>query len=96
VRHIGDVSRGMGNPQPRGVSDPYAGGFMTKHGWLSYEDIGEAGGRVVTDARGNRVIQFPYAYSAAGNPMYREIPDYKLDEGVVTNGGRESRSPAAD
>lgn len=85
MRHIADVTRGMGTPQPRGVSDPYAGGIMTKHGWFSFEEIGEADGRVIVDVNGNRVLQFPYAYNSRHEPMYRDIPQHKLDEGATLN-----------
>jgi hypothetical protein len=81
MRHIGDVTQGMGNPQPRGVDDPYAGGIMTKHGWFSAEDIGQAEGRIARDAKGNRVLQFPYAHNGRHEPMYRDIPTHKLEEG---------------
>lgn len=92
MRHIGDVSRGMGNPQPRGVPDPYAGGIMTKHGWLSYEDLGEVDARVTRDVNGNRVVQFPVRYEKRGGqrvPIYRDISDEKLEEGKAINAANE-------
>ena len=76
MRHIGDVTRGMGSPEERGRTDPYAGGIITKHGWFSYEEVGEHGGVLRTDDRGNRVVQFPEF-----GQYYRPIPEHKLDEG---------------
>ena len=79
MRAIGDY---LGEERPRRTGDPDAGGIMTKQGWLSFEDIGGAGGKLTTDAWGRRVVQFPVAYEpGSGRPIYREIPEHVLAEG---------------
>ena len=65
---------------PSRSSDPYAGGYMTKHGWFSYADIDDAGGRFVYDKNGERVLQFPCAYDEARRPIYRAIPDHVVQQ----------------
>lgn len=71
MRHIGDVTRGMGRPEERGASDPYAGGVISEHGWFSMDDIIEAGARFLYDRNGERVIQFP---------PFRDIPEHVVDQ----------------
>lgn len=84
MKHISQV-RGFDREQPRRTTDPDAGGLMTKHGWLSWEDIAEVDGKLAQDANGNRVVRFPVAYERLGNgelrPIYREIPEHVLAQG---------------
>lgn len=75
------ISQFIGQERPRRTDNPDEGGLMTKQGWLSHTDIGQAGGRFVKDRNGNRVLQFPCDVDA-GRPMYRTIPEHKLAEGV--------------
>ncbi len=77
MRAIGDL---IGEERPRRTENPDEGGIMTKQGWLSYEDIGNAQGRFVSDGQGGRIVQFPYDVDA-GRPLYRPIPEHKLVEG---------------
>ncbi len=77
LTHIGKY---IGRERPFRTNDPDRGGVMTKHGWFSRQDLDEASARVVTDRNGERVIQFPYAIAANGQPMYRDVPDHVVDQ----------------
>ena len=67
------------------MHDPYAGGVMTKHGWLSRHDLEQGHALLTRDANGNRVVQFPVAYERMGTgelrPIYRAIPEHVLARG---------------
>jgi hypothetical protein len=80
MRRVGDVMAGMGNPQPHGARDPYAGGVMTKQGWFSFEEITETGGKLTEDQYGRPIVQFP-TWSRELGMHYRVIPEHKLEEG---------------
>jgi hypothetical protein len=56
------------------------GYVMTEHGRFSVADLRGALARSVTDRNGHRVWQFPHAFTAGGDPIYRDIPDYVADE----------------
>src|SRR5688572_10349328 len=80
--HVRDTPGFDARPQYRSAN-PYAGGYMTKHGWFSDEDLRGAMAYVGPDGDGNRLIRFPDTYMGGSHPGYREIPDYKLAEGAA-------------
>jgi hypothetical protein len=80
MRRVGDVMAGMGNPQPHGARDPYAGGVMTKQGWFSDQDIRAAGGLTTEDQYGRRIVQFR-TWSRELGMHYRVVPAHQLEEG---------------
>lgn len=80
MRRVSDVMAGMGNPQERGAPAPYAGGVMTKRGWLSYDEITAAGGVLTEDQHGRPIVQFP-TWSKELGRHFRVIPEHKLKEG---------------
>jgi|JI10StandDraft_1071094.scaffolds.fasta_scaffold77346_4 hypothetical protein len=65
---------------PSRSSDPYQGGYMTKHGWFSHQDIADMGGRENYDSNGELLIQFPVRSSPTMGPQYRDIPAHVVDE----------------
>lgn len=79
-KRLGDVATdmGMADMRSRGTNDQ--GGVMTKHGWLSWAAIEDAGGRFVQDAHGHRVLHFP-TWTKEGGRHFRQIPEHKLTEG---------------
>jgi hypothetical protein len=85
VRALGTY---LGTEQERRTENPDAGGFMTKHGWVSWQDFHDAQGKVEY-VNGLALIRFPIRYDrdgymADGTPRwhatYRDVPDYVLDE----------------
>jgi hypothetical protein len=78
MKSIGEF---IGREQPRRTDDPDAGGVMTKHGWLSQQDLREAGAWIHSDENGRRIIRFK-GLDDQGRAYFREIPDYKLAEGA--------------
>lgn len=53
---------------------------MTKHGWFSYQDLGEVDALLTTDDQGRRIIRFPIRYEN-GRPIYRDVPDHIIEAG---------------
>lgn len=53
---------------------------MTKHGWFSYQDLGEVDALLTTDDQGRRIIRFPIRYEN-GRAIYRDIPDHIIEAG---------------
>jgi hypothetical protein len=60
--------------------DEREGAIMTKHGLFTRADIESARGSITHDCNGRRVLQFAFDVDAIGRPMYRVIPEWKLDE----------------
>ncbi len=89
---MGNISTPPQFQGPPRSDDPYAGGIMTKHGWFSYADIDEAGGKVGYDRNGERVLQFPYAKDSEGKPVYRAIPDHVVKQHEDDQDVRTERS----
>jgi hypothetical protein len=57
---------------------------MTKHGWFSFQELGEVDAKLTTDDHGRRLIRFPVAYEWSQGkrwPIYRDIPDHIIEVG---------------
>lgn len=60
---------------PSRSSDPYAGGYMTKHGWFSEQDLADAHAMKDYDPNtGELRIRFPVRYSPTMGAQYRAVP----------------------
>lgn len=62
MRRMDEIVDGMGAPRLRGVPDPYRGGRMTRQGWFSDEDLGQAQAKVLADG----TVIFPIGYRNVG------------------------------
>lgn len=59
---------------------------MTKHGWFSYQDLGEVDALLTADDQGRRIVRFPVAYETVNGvrrPIYRDVPEHVEDAGPV-------------